>query len=541
MGKNAKDKKAGKSRANNNTGNHKGEFLRDDLGKKPKLPSLGSDTDSSGDESGDSTKTGGASVEERRGGRSPLQRLLKADKKLFKALSILAAEAAEKETVARQIDLIINEVAKMKSLILEATHEVGGLQGELRATRGTRNTGSMPSMAEVVRTVTVRDPDRQHRPIRPTEAIVRELQTNAATGRMVEVTRGRKKLPQIKIVGISEDITDEEIPARLVGLAVCRRGFHIGQDLEGKGGENPHFLPSDYGSSPDDCQRRRLKSKAVPTIFEPTKMPKNRGRRKRKVRPSVIVCANEDTVVDHDMCTDSIATCGVVGANVEFSATGSADQAPELVWTTEQAALMETATGRDLHLLGDGRCDSPGHSAKYLTYSLMDAETAKILHFVQVQVGESADVKTSPQMEQAGLIKALAHLRLKDLKVASLTTDRHPSIRKYLRDHERDLLHELDSWHVVKGLVGHIVNVHSGHEGPYHRRLHDALPRKEWLDPRTPAYQKLKAVVLNARLLKDIAQLSSETQTSSLESFHALLIRFAPKSVASTPRVMSAR
>lgn len=55
-------------------------------------------------------------------------------------------------------------------------------------------------------------------------------------------------------------------------------------------------------------------------------------------------------------------------------------------------------------------------------------------------------------MEQAGLIKALAHLRLNDLKVASLTTDRHPSIRKYLREHEQDLLHELDSWHVVKGV-----------------------------------------------------------------------------------------
>ncbi|KAL1429772.1 hypothetical protein MTO96_015802 [Rhipicephalus appendiculatus] len=46
-------------------------------------------------------------------------------------------------------------------------------------------------------------------------SLQRELQTNAATGHM-EVTRGRKKLPQIKIVGITEDIADEEIPARLV-------------------------------------------------------------------------------------------------------------------------------------------------------------------------------------------------------------------------------------------------------------------------------------------------------------------------------------
>lgn len=54
------------------------------------------------------------------------------------------------------------------------------------------------------------------------------------------------------------------------------------------------------------------------------------------------------------------------------------------VWVTEQAALMETAKGHDLHLLGDGRCNSPEHYAKYLTYSLMDAETTKILIFVQV-------------------------------------------------------------------------------------------------------------------------------------------------------------
>ncbi|KAL3246132.1 hypothetical protein MRX96_057870 [Rhipicephalus microplus] len=94
----------------------------------------------------------------------------------------------------------------------------------------------------------------------------------------------------------------------------------------------------------------------------------------------------------------------------------------------EQAALMKRATGSDLRLLGDGRCDSPEHSAKYLTYSLMDAETTQIIHFVQ-----SADVNTSPQIEQAGLIKALAYVRLGDLKLASLTTDRHPSIKKYLQ------------------------------------------------------------------------------------------------------------
>ena len=35
---------------------------------------------------------------------------------------------------------------------------------------------------------------------------------------------------------------------------------------------------------------------------------------------------------------------------------------------------------------GDGRCDSRGHSAKYGSYSLMDAEQNKILDSQLVQV-----------------------------------------------------------------------------------------------------------------------------------------------------------
>ena len=44
------------------------------------------------------------------------------------------------------------------------------------------------------------------------------------------------------------------------------------------------------------------------------------------------------------------------------------------------------AEGRELIVGGDGRCDSPGHSAKYGAYSLMDAEQNKILDSQLVQV-----------------------------------------------------------------------------------------------------------------------------------------------------------
>lgn len=49
---------------------------------------------------------------------------------------------------------------------------------------------------------------------------------------------------------------------------------------------------------------------------------------------------------------------------------------------------MEELRDQPLDLAGDGRCDSPGFSAKYLTYSLHVPSVNKILHFEQIQVGE---------------------------------------------------------------------------------------------------------------------------------------------------------
>ncbi|KAL1484698.1 hypothetical protein MTO96_032435 [Rhipicephalus appendiculatus] len=82
-----------------------------------------------------------------------------------------------------------------------------------------------------------------------------------------------------------------------------------------------------------------------------------------------------------------------------------------------------------------------------------------------------------------GFVQCLREVRSKGLEVSSVTTDRHPGIGKYIREEEPGPKHGLDSWHVVKGLTSHIVNLHSGHEGPYHRCLHEELSHKDWLDP----------------------------------------------------------
>ncbi|KAG0429604.1 hypothetical protein HPB47_023474 [Ixodes persulcatus] len=62
--------------------------------------------------------------------------------------------------------------------------------------------------------------------------------------------------------------------------------------------------------------------------------------------------------------------------------------AVEQVWMDEQGKLLEELHDQPLDLAGDGRCDSPGYCAKYLTYSLHVPGVKKILHFEQVQVGE---------------------------------------------------------------------------------------------------------------------------------------------------------
>ena len=58
------------------------------------------------------------------------------------------------------------------------------------------------------------------------------------------------------------------------------------------------------------------------------------------------------------------------------------------VWQREQASLFEDVQSRNepLNLGGDGRADSPGHSAKYGSYSVMDFHTGKVLVIQLVQV-----------------------------------------------------------------------------------------------------------------------------------------------------------
>ena len=69
-----------------------------------------------------------------------------------------------------------------------------------------------------------------------------------------------------------------------------------------------------------------------------------------------------------------------------------------------KAILEDVKQAKLIDLSGDGRCDSPGHNAKYLTYSFMDKSANKIGAFSLTQVTE---VGNSNRMEKMGFEKAL--------------------------------------------------------------------------------------------------------------------------------------
>ena len=51
----------------------------------------------------------------------------------------------------------------------------------------------------------------------------------------------------------------------------------------------------------------------------------------------------------------------------------------------QQEAVMKYLRGNQLHLYGDGHCGSPGYSAKYNTYTVMDSANDLMLDYSLVQ------------------------------------------------------------------------------------------------------------------------------------------------------------
>lgn len=263
------------------------------------------------------------------------------------------------------------------------------------------------------------------------------------------------------------------------------------------------------------------------------------------------------------------------------------------VWSKHQAESMKELKKekRGLVLGGDGRADSPGHSAKFGSYTMMELKKRIVL---DLQLVQSNEVKGSYHMEMEGLVRSIRLLKKKKFKIETVVTDRHKQIAKWIRENMAETNHYYDIWHMAKSLkkkidplaklkdcelVGewkrslvnhlywsavstpngdgemiqakwlsldnHIHNKHRGHGKPFpkcaHKNLKRAGRKKKWFKPHTKVSEKISSVIQNKYFCKDVKKLSPVHQTSICEAFHSVIINFAPKSSAFTYNGMLSR
>ena len=91
-------------------------------------------------------------------------------------------------------------------------------------------------------------------------------------------------------------------------------------------------------------------------------------------------------------------------------------------------------------VLGDGRFDSPGKSAKYCSYSCQDPKTKKILVTKTVQTTKG---KGSSPLELKGFQQCVEELEKLKFNLTAIATDRNKQIAKWIREN-RKLLKDLN-------------------------------------------------------------------------------------------------
>ncbi|XP_015259484.1 PREDICTED: uncharacterized protein LOC107104080 [Cyprinodon variegatus] len=245
-------------------------------------------------------------------------------------------------------------------------------------------------------------------------------------------------------------------------------------------------------------------------------------------------------------------------------------------WNEWQSTKLRTLSQENSVTL-DMRADSPGHSAKYGSYTMMDVKTNEI---VDIQLVQSNEVGGRSCMEKEGLIRSLDLLHRSGVKLDGVITNRHPQIQKILR--ERKMTHYYDVQRVAKGLskklelvgkdkgcalvkkwhksivnhlywcatssvcgaeklakwksvLNHMQGVHNHSDPAFPKCLHPpkaSKDRSKWFQPGSSALNRLDKVLTNKRFLTNVEKLSHHYQSATVESFHSVIQRFAPKNLA---------
>ncbi|XP_035485766.2 uncharacterized protein LOC118307062 [Scophthalmus maximus] len=120
----------------------------------------------------------------------------------------------------------------------------------------------------------------------------------------------------------------------------------------------------------------------------------------------------------------------------------------------KRSEAISRLQGKDVVLLGDGRNDSPGHSAQYCSYTTMELDTKEIVHVATIDKRQTN--WNSNIMEKEGFIQTVEKLT-KEIKVVEFCKDAHVKIGALLnpdkgRYKKLRIHHSLDIWHGAKNL-----------------------------------------------------------------------------------------
>ncbi|XP_059912256.1 uncharacterized protein LOC132461222 [Gadus macrocephalus] len=259
-------------------------------------------------------------------------------------------------------------------------------------------------------------------------------------------------------------------------------------------------------------------------------------------------------------------------------------------WEEKRSEAISRLQGKDVVLLGDGRNDSPGHSAQYCSYTTMELDSKEIVYVATIDKRQTN--WNSNIMEKEGFIQTVEKLT-HEIKVVEFCTDAHVQIGALLnpdkgRYKELRIHHSLDIWHGAKnlskkiaiagklkgqsillhwlrdvvnhfwwccktadtfqqflalwiGVLHHVCNHHTWETGSCQHDHLEYTHEKQWIERDSHSHKALVNIVLNKRWQKDVHKYLRFRSTAHLESFQNHILMYASKRQAFTPRGYDSR
>lgn len=263
---------------------------------------------------------------------------------------------------------------------------------------------------------------------------------------------------------------------------------------------------------------------------------------------------------------------------------------PEIqaLWRNIRKNNIEKGKDTPVVAMGDGRMDSPGFSAKYCTYTVMDFHSKEILH---MEIVDKREVRLkSPNMEPLAMQRSMSALAKEGVEVAELITDAHPQITSIMKKSYSTTKHSYDIWHGTKnlgkklsaetttkpkadlkpwipnitkhfwdsartcegsaaqlktkfyGVMHHVTNTHTWALGKCeHEAIEEDDRNKAWLVPNSPSHQSLRKVLFASNFMKTLPYYITCRATAELEAFNNHILMYASKRFAYGPPAYEAR